>query len=154
MRATYKKFSTGFWSQSLRQKTHKTREYSEAWQSFRSLIFKNLLESHFCFNKKCFAGRMVLIQCALHFVGQMIYFTYRERMYRTYKKFSMDYWSQKTSPKKAQNWDSETLPSFRIFYYFVLFLAKTLTSKVHRKFFIRRIHTFLVCKTYHLTNGT
>ena len=37
---------------------------------------------------------------------------------------------------------------------FLPFLGKTLTSKVHRKIFIRPIPTFWVCKTYHLANGT
>ena len=114
MRATYKKFSTGFWSQSLHEKTHKTREYSEAWQSFRSLIFKNLLESHFCFNKKCFAGRMVLIQCALRSVGQMICFTYPERMRTTYKKFSTAFWSQSLCQKRHKMAEySDAWQSFR-----------------------------------------
>ena len=47
-----------------------------------------------------------------------------------------------------ENQASEALPSIRIFCHFVPFLAKTLTSEGRRKFFIRRTHTFWVCKTF------
>ena len=47
--------------------SHKMIEHSEAWQSFKDLNFKNPLESHFSFNKKCFVSRTVMIQRALHF---------------------------------------------------------------------------------------
>ena len=59
--------------------SHKMIEYSEAWQSFRDLTFKNPLESHFSFNKKCFVDRTVMIQNALHFHDLGECFTYPER---------------------------------------------------------------------------
>ena len=58
-------------------------EHSEAWQSFRDLNFKNPLESHFSFNKKCFVGRMVLIQSAPHFPDLGECFAYSKRMRTT-----------------------------------------------------------------------
>ena len=94
MSTTYKKFSTGFWSQRLFQKRHKTGEYSEAWGSFRDLIFKNPLESHFSFNKKCFVDRTDMIQNVLHSPDLGECFTHPERMRTTHKKFSTAFWSQ------------------------------------------------------------
>ena len=62
-------------------------EYSEAWQSFRDLTFKNPLESHFSFNKKCLVGRTVMNQNALYFPDLGECFKYSERMRTTHKKF-------------------------------------------------------------------
>ena len=47
--------------------SHRMIEDSGTCQSFRDLHFKNPLENHFSFNKKCLVSRTVLIQCALHF---------------------------------------------------------------------------------------
>ena len=58
-----------------------------AWQSFRKLNFKNLLESHFSFDKKCFIGCTVMIQSAIHFPDLGEYFTYAERMRVTHENF-------------------------------------------------------------------
>ena len=47
---------------------HKMTKDSEAWQSYlRDMNFKNLLEIHYSFNKKCFVGCTDIIQNALHF---------------------------------------------------------------------------------------
>ena len=68
--------------------SHKMIEYSEAWQSFRDLNFKNPLESHFSFNKKCFVGRPVMNQNAIHFPDLGKCFTYSKRILMTHRKFS------------------------------------------------------------------
>ena len=94
MRTMHRKFSTGFWSQSLWQKPQRKAEYSEAWQSFRNLNFKNPPESHFSLNKKCFMGRTPMIQSALHSSDLGKFFTYSERMRKTHRKFSRGFWSQ------------------------------------------------------------
>ena len=68
---------------------HKMAEYTEACLScFRDLNFKNPLESHFSFNKKCFVGRAVLIQCALHLFNLGECFTCSQRVRATHRKFS------------------------------------------------------------------
>ena len=83
--------------------SHKMIEYSEAWQSFRDLNFKNPLESHFSFNKKCFVGRPVMNQNALHFPDLGKCFTYSKRMLTTHTKFSKGFWSQSFHQKLIQN---------------------------------------------------
>ena len=76
-------------------------EYSEDWQSFRDLTFKNPLESHFSFNKKCFVGRAAMNQHALYFPDLGDCFTYSE--VRTYaydaKKIFYRLLKSKPSPK-------------------------------------------------------
>ena len=69
-------------------------DYFETLQIFRDLNFKNPLESHFSFNKKCFVGRTVMIQSALHSPDLVEYFTYLERMRTMIEKFSTGSWSQ------------------------------------------------------------
>ena len=99
MYTMHRKFSTGFWSQSLCRNSHKMIEYSEDWQSFRDLNFKNPLESHFSFNKNCFVGRTVQIRSALHYPDLGEPFTYSERMCTTNRKFSKGLWSQSLHQK-------------------------------------------------------
>ena len=103
LRTTHRKFSTGVWSQSLRQISHKMIEYSEVWQSSRDLNLKNPLESHFSFNKKCFVSHTILIQNMLHFSDPVECFTYSERMRTTHRKFSTGFWSQILCQKLTQN---------------------------------------------------
>ena len=67
---------------------HKITEYSEAWQNFGDLNFKNSFESHFSFIKKCFVSRTVMNQSAVHFPVLGECFTYPERMRTTHEKFS------------------------------------------------------------------
>ena len=66
---------------------HKMTKYSEAQRNFRDLNFKNPLESHLFFNKKCFVGLTVMIQNASHFSDLGECFTYSERMRVTHEKF-------------------------------------------------------------------
>ena len=66
--------------------SHRMTEYSEGWQSFRDLHFKNPLESHLSFNKKRFVGRMVMIQRVLHSPDLGECFTYSEHMQATHEK--------------------------------------------------------------------
>ena len=81
----------------------KTHTKWGAWQSLRDLNFKNLLESHFSFNKKCFVGRTVSIQSALHSSDLGEGFTYSERMCTTHENFSTSFWSQTLRQKTTQN---------------------------------------------------
>ena len=67
---------------------HKITEYSETWQNFGDLNFKNSFESHFSFIKKCFVSRTVMKQNAVHFPVLGECFTYPERMRTTHEKFS------------------------------------------------------------------
>ena len=103
---THKKFSTGVWSQSLFQISHRMIQYSGAWQSFRDLHFKNPLESHFSFNKKCFVSRTVLIQCVLHFSNLGECFTCSQRMLTTHRNLSTGFWSQSLRQKPTQKWQN------------------------------------------------
>ena len=68
-------------------------------------------------------------------------------------KISKDVWSQSFCRKPTQNdrifWSLSELQRQNIF-----FLAKTLTSDALRKFFMRRTHTFWVCKTFSKIIGT
>ena len=100
MCTTHRKFSTGFWSQSLRQKLTQSGKFgrpSETW------ISKKSLESHFSFNKKCLVGRMVMNQSALYFPGLGECFTYPECRCTTHRKFSTGFWSQSLRQKLTQN---------------------------------------------------
>ena len=97
---TPKKFSTGFWSQSLRQKLTQSGKFgrpSETW------ISKKSLESHFSFNKKCLVGRMVMNQNALYSPDLGECFTYSECRRTTHRKFSTGFWSQSLRQKLTQN---------------------------------------------------
>ena len=85
---THKNFLRASEVKVFAKNTHKMTEYSETWQSLRNLNFKNPLESHFSFNKKCFVGRTVMIQSALQFPDLVECFTYSERMRTTHEKFS------------------------------------------------------------------
>ena len=67
--------------------SHEMIEYSEAWQSFRDLNFKNPLESHFSCNKKCFVSHKVIIQSALYSSDPVQCFTNSERMRMTHRNF-------------------------------------------------------------------
>ena len=78
-------------------------EYSEAWQSFRDLNFKNPLESHFSCNKKCFVSHKVIIQSALYSSDPVECFTNSERMRTTHRKFSTSFSNQCLSQKLTQN---------------------------------------------------
>ena len=108
---------------------------------------KNPLESRFSFNKKCFVRRTVIIQSGLHSHGLEECFTYSECMHTTHRKFSTGFWSQNLC-QKSVHFVSEALPSFRIFYHFVRFFVKPLTSEARRKFSMHRTHTFCVRKTF------
>ena len=87
----------------LAKNSHRMIEYSAAWQSFRFLNLTNPLESHFSFNKKCFVGRTVMIQCALHSPDLTERFTYSERVHTTHRKISAGFWSQRLRQKVTQN---------------------------------------------------
>ena len=65
---------------------HKITEYSEAWQNFGDLNFKNSFENHFSFIKKCFVRRTVMNQSAVHFPVLGECFTYPERMRTKHEK--------------------------------------------------------------------
>ena len=83
---------------------HKMIKDSEAWQSCsRDMNFKNPLESHFSFNKKCFVDRTVMIQSALHFPDLRECFIYSERMRTTHRKVSTGFWSQSLRQNLTQN---------------------------------------------------
>ena len=74
--------------------SHKMIEYSETWKNFRDLNFKNPLEGHFIFNKKCFVSHKVMIQCALHFPDLGKRFTNSKFMHTMHSKISASFWSQ------------------------------------------------------------
>ena len=95
-----------FWAifkKCLAKNSHRMIEYSVAWQSSRYLNLKNPLESPFSFDKKCFVGRTVMIQCALHFLDLGERFTYSERVHTTHRKISAGFWSQRLRQKVTQN---------------------------------------------------
>ena len=100
MRTTHRKFSTGFWSQSLHQKLAQSGKFGRASETW---ISKNPLESHFSFNKKCFVGRTVMNQSALYFPDLEECFTYSKRIRTTHRKFSTGFWSQSLHQKTAQH---------------------------------------------------
>ena len=88
MRTTHRKFLQASEVKVFAKNSHKMIEYSEAWQSFRDLTFKNPLESHFSFNKKCLVGCTVMIERALSSPDFGERFTYLECMRATHRKFS------------------------------------------------------------------
>ena len=104
MRTMHRKFSMGFWSQSLRQKFAQSCKFGRAPETW---ISKNSLESHFSFNKKCLVSRAVMNQNALYSPELVECFTYSERMRTTDRKFYTGLWSQTLHQKNAQ----EALPN-------------------------------------------
>ena len=100
IRTTHRKFSTGFWSQSLRQKLAQGGRFGRASETW---ISKNPLESHFSFHKKCFVGRTVMNQNALYSPNLGECFTKSKRIRTTHRKFSTGFWSQSLHQKEAQN---------------------------------------------------
>ena len=144
MRTTHRKFSMGFWSQSLRQKLTQSGKFGRASETW---ISKKSLESHFSFNKKCFVGRTVTNQSALYFPDLGECFRYSRRMRTTHRKYSTGFWSQSLPQKPTQNdkifWTLAELQRQNVY-----FLAETLTSEARRKFSMRRTHTLWACKTF------
>ena len=71
----------------LTKKLLKMKEYSEVWQSSRDLTFKNPLESHFSFKKKCLVGRTVMNQRTPHFPELGECFACSKRIRTTHRQF-------------------------------------------------------------------
>ena len=148
MRRASRKFSPGFWNQSLCQKP--THFVSETLPSFRIfcyfvLIFwKRLwlqtpLQNFSCVTRirseyvkhsprseKCNALCIMTVRPTKHFLLKNKWLSSGFLKFKSLKF----------------RWASE---------YFVIlcgFLATTLTSEAHRNFFMRRLHAFWVCKTF------
>ena len=99
-------------------------------------------------NKKCFVGRTVMIQNALHSSDLGERFKYPELMCTTHRKVFNGIWSESLRQKLTQNdrifWSLTELQRLE----FQKSTLKTLTSEALRKFSMGRTHTFWVCKTF------
>ena len=146
-RTTHRKFSTGFWSQSLRRKLTQNGRISWSLTEFQRLEFQKFTRKSLFLQWKCLVNRTVMIQGALHSPDIGERFTCSECMHTTHRKFSTGFWRQNLC-QKSVHFVSEALPSFRIFYHFVRFFVKPLTSEARRKFSMHRTHTFCVRKTF------
>ena len=138
MRTTHKKFSMGFWSQSLHQKLAQSGRFGRASETW---ISKNSLESHFSFNKKCFVGRTVMNQSALYFPDLGECFTYSKRIRTTHRKFYTGLWSQTLRQKLAQSGKFGRAS-------WAFFFGEEFDFRSPYKFSMRRTHTFWVCKNF------